>query len=886
VELLEREVELATFEDALARAAHGEGRVLLVSGEAGIGKTTLVRQLAERAAERARVLLGACDDLLTPRTLGPLRDLQLGESAPLRRALGTSADREAVFTAVLEEFSDPLRPTVVIVEDAHWADEATRDVLVFLGRRVATMPTVLVVTYRDELAPDHPLRTVLGLLSGRWVERLRLHPLSADALTALAADASISPERLRALTGGNPFLVTEALAAADPTAVPLTVRDAVVARTQRLGDGARDVLALLAVTPQGLELDLLGALVPSALDEVAATERLGLTEVVEDRVRFRHDLLRGAVTSSLASATLRHAHARILRELEPADPDPARAAHHAVGAGDVLAIVRFAPAAAREAMTVASHRDAIVLLEESLRHEAHLTSAQHVDLLRWYAFELYLSNRHRDGMRAAERVVGMLEDADGEALGKALTLLSHVACWAAQPDVAMEAAERAIGVLEAASHSEAGPAAGGARVAAYANLAFVRAMHGALDRSREAASRALELSESPELRHVRPYALIQFGAATSLAGDRSGERCLREGIELAQEVGRDEYVPLGCTWQAMSALRHGRPDEVERWTDFGIRYSDEQQLDIGLTTLRMLHHELQLRRGQVRAAEEGLAELVEDREATSWGQSVACTLLGRLRARRGDDASALELLARGWRLAAQSGEPERIARAGAGWYEWAALYDDDQARRWGDEALAATRRVRNPWLLGELLRLRAEVVGAEPRGEGGRNEDGLREADRGQDHVAEPWAAGLHGAWQEAAAGWASLGWPYEQARELAAAGQASAMVEALTIYDRLGASRAAWQLRRRLREQGVERVPRGPARDTRENPAGLTGRQLEVLNLLVRGLTNAQIADELVLSIRTVDHHVSAILSKLGVPTRNEAATAAARLGIIAPAP
>jgi hypothetical protein len=113
------------------------------------------------------VLVGACDDLLTPRTLGPFRDLPLGEASPLRRALDAAADRDAVFAAVLEECSDPLRPTLVVIEDAHWADEATRDVLAFLGRRVVRMPTVLVVTYRDELAVDHPLRAVLGGSPGR-----------------------------------------------------------------------------------------------------------------------------------------------------------------------------------------------------------------------------------------------------------------------------------------------------------------------------------------------------------------------------------------------------------------------------------------------------------------------------------------------------------------------------------------------------------------------------------------------------------------------------------------------------------------------------------------------------------------------------------------------
>jgi ATP/maltotriose-dependent transcriptional regulator MalT len=885
VELLERETELAVFETAFAATARGEGRVLLVSGEAGLGKTTLVRALVDRVADRARVLLGACDDLLTPRTLGPFRDLRLGESSPLRRALEDGADRDAVFGAVLEECRDPLRPTVLVVEDAHWADEATRDVLAFLGRRVAGMPTLVVVTYRDELAVDHPLRAVLGGLAGPGVHRLLLQPLSDDALRTLASGGTVAPDRLRELTGGNPFLVAEVLAAADPTTVPLTVRDAVAARLARLDLSARDVLVLLAVAPAGLELELLGRLDPHALEDVAATERLGLTEVVDGRVRFRHDLLRDAVSATATAAATTHAHARILAALGTADPEPSRAAHHAVGAGDVPAIARFAPPTARRAMAVASHRDAIVLLEQALRHETHLDPAHHIDLLRWYAFELYLANRHRDAQRAAARAVRMLEEvgaaptgahapADapthangehvpGEALGKALTLLSHVACWAAQPQVAREAAARSRAALAGASPEP--------RAVAAANHAFVLAMQGDLARSVTAAAEAAELTCEPALRHVRPYALIQLGAATALGGDRAGDELLEQGVELAQEVGRHEYVPLGCTWRSMSAIRHARPDEVERWTSFGIRYADQHQIDVGVTTLRMLQHELQLRRGELGAAEAGLRDLVADVEATAWGQSAACTLLGRLLARRGDEAPAFELLGRGWRLALQSDEPERLARAAAGWYEWAQLYDDPQARRWGDEGLAVTRTADNPWLLGELLRLRAELD-APP-------------LERVEAEVCGPWADGLRGAWRAAAAGWARLGWPYEQARELAASGEVPAMVEALAIHDRLGTERAAWQLRRRLRERGVRRVPRGPARDTRANPAGLTTRQLEVLRLLAAGRTNTQIAEELVVSTRTVDHHVSAVLSKLGVPSRAEAARVAAELGLTAPA-
>ena len=141
----------------------------------------------------------------------------------------------------------------------------------------------------------------------------------------------------------------------------------------------------------------------------------------------------------------------------------------------------------------------------------------------------------------------------------------------------------------------------------------------------------------------------------------------------------------------------------------------------------------------------------------------------------------------------------------------------------------------------------------------------------------EPYAAALRGDWRSAAEAWLGAGDPYEHAVALAESGQVEPTLEALTILDGLGAGPAVAMVRRRLRELGVTRLPRRPQPGTRANPAGLTGRQLEILRLVAAGRSNGEIAQHLVLSPRTVDHHVAAILQKLGVPTRRDAAARAA---------
>jgi predicted ATPase len=218
MDLLERAALLDELSGALADTAEG-GRVVLVAGEAGIGKSTLVKRFTERQAAQARFLLGACDPLLTPRALGPLHDIARQTGGRLAELLASGSPREAVFAALLDQLTRPPRQ-VVVVEDTHWADEATLDLLVFLGRRLERTPAMLIVTYRDdEVGADHPLRGVLGALPQGVVRRVRPQPLSEAAVAELARRAGRPAAGLRELTGGNPLLVTEMLAAGD-TGVP------------------------------------------------------------------------------------------------------------------------------------------------------------------------------------------------------------------------------------------------------------------------------------------------------------------------------------------------------------------------------------------------------------------------------------------------------------------------------------------------------------------------------------------------------------------------------------------------------------------------------------------------------------------------------------------
>jgi len=268
-------------------------------------------------------------------------------------------------------------------------------------------------------------------------------------------------------------------------------------------------------------------------------------------------------------------------------------------------------------------------------------------------------------------------------------------------------------------------------------------------------------------------------------------------------------------------------------------------------------HLLQMHHGDWDAAEQGLRRLVEEGSRSVF-DAHRLPVYGRMLARRGRE-DAERVLERAWELSDRQRAPIGLARAALAIVEWAWLNDRPDRARWAADAIL-------PWMQGgawntmrgELLRYLARA--------GVR-----REPFSG---CPEPWATGLRGDWEAAAAGWARIGDPYERALELTESGDAGPALEGLRVLDELGAAAAA-VVRRRLRERGLRPPPQRRPDRRRSHPAGLTDREIDVLDLVAQGATNAEIAAELVLSVRTVDHHVSSILGKLGARTRREAVAA-----------
>ena len=827
-------------------------------GEAGVGKSSLVHAFLAAAAGRARVLAGACEDLLTPRALGPLRDAaRSAAGGPLAVALSPRTDPDLVFTAACDELASPPSPAILVIEDAHWADGATLDVLRYLGPRVPSLPAVLLVTYRDDaLARNHPLRGVLGALGSAAATRLPLTRLTLDAVRQLAAATNVDPGELFRLTGGNPFYVTEVLANPDAV-VPPTVVDAILARVGALSWEAQGALDRLAVVPSGAEVSLLRVLVGD-LAPVAEAERAGVVEVRGEVVAFRHELARRAVAESLPASVRLDLNADVLRALlTRPDPDLFRVLHHAVEAGDDAAVVTHGTAAAREATRVGAHRQAAACYAQVLARGHLLTTARRAALGEAYAWALSNSNQLHFATDAAATAAELWrQHGDDSRLVRALVTLSRQQWLTERTVVARASGERAFDLARPLGDSYQ-------TALATLNLGGLLVLTDREEDGLAYLDEALRIAERCGAASVAALCHNYRGSALLQLGDLSGCAELLRSVAQAARLDNHEYV-MRAYYNLIEGLwRLGEYRQALSYIEQGENFGRDRDFRVYGYMFAARRCRLALMRGQLTAAEAGLRELLAGQDDPGMIGRETVPILARVLVRQGS-AEAPEWLALAARHAERADVLEWLVPTGLAHIEHAWLTGDRaQADPYPELLLERTSRPGMLVQRGELLvYLRRLGYPAEPF-----------------PGCPEPYAAALRGDWRSAADAWLRDGDPYERAVELAGSGEIEPAREALTALDGLGAKPAVAIVRSRLRDLGVTRLPRRPQPGTLVNPAGLTDRQLEILRLVATGLSNAEIARRLVVSPRTVDHHVAAILQKLGVHTRRDAAARAAEL-------
>jgi DNA-binding CsgD family transcriptional regulator/tetratricopeptide (TPR) repeat protein len=858
MELLEREQQFSELRRFLTESSAGSGRVVFVGGEAGAGKSALTEDFTRRFAREIPSYWGHTDALDTSQALAPVYELAASLS------LGTPASsilpsRDELFSRIFARLAPPNPACMVIFEDLHWADEATLDFVRFLGRRIQRTRSLLIVTYRDdELQPTHPLRRVLGELTGQHASRLLLKPLSLEAVGRMTQGTSRNAQQVYDITGGNPFFVREVLSA-PADAVPETVRDAIAARMNQCSAAARELAEVVAMVPGKAEFWLLNELLGDCGEAADESVARGLLQHHGSALGYRHELGRRAIEAATPRAQVQSLNQRILSALIGHKADASRLMHHAFHAQDIDAVLALAPQAAAEAARLGAHRQAASHLSIALRNADRLDGAQRAWLYEMHATECDITLDIPAAIDSASKALTLRSDLkDVRAQARVLLLLAHQYWKSGCQSEADGHVDRAIELLE--------PLQAGRDLAlAYSTRSQLAMTSDRIQLAINEGRLALKLAERIGDQATRSHALNNIGSALLLAGDPSGLALLELSLDVALNYNLHDHAGRAYSSLVSIGVRNQNSELVNRYIAQGVVYCEDHEVQDCLSTLRGYLAYFALIGGEWEKAAQGAAEVLNHHMPAVAQRLPALIVLACVRARRGDPGVD-ELLDEAARLAAGTGEFQRIgsvacARAEVAWYR-------GDRKRIVEEVEIGLRSIRlhnDRWLRGELMFWRhlAEPHSVIPSG------------------LAEPYVAMMEGDWSKAAAQWLQVGDPYKQALALSF-GPEEALRQSLDILEPLGAGPLAAMVRLRLRELGVRGIPRGPRASTRKNPGGLTSREVQVLKLLVHGHTNGELAQRLHLSPKTVDHHVSSVLQKLEVRSRTEAVAAAFGLGIL----
>jgi DNA-binding CsgD family transcriptional regulator/tetratricopeptide (TPR) repeat protein len=841
--LHEREQQLAALAEYAADARSGNGRLVLVTGEAGIGKTSLVDAFRASRPD-TRWLWAACDGGFTPRPLAPLHEIATEVGGRLRDLCLTDADRNELFTEFLSVLTSSDRPIGVVLEDLHWADESTLDWLSHLSRRLERLPVVVLATYRDDEPDDGLLATVIGRLASHGsTRRVPVPPLTRAAVARLAGDDG----EVHALTGGNPFYVGEVLALTD-SAVPPSVADVVRARVLRHTPPAQRILAAAALLARPASAEKLAAVTgvsPTAVDECITS---GTLVAIGTGFGFRHELTRRAVEQGVPSVQATELHRIALLALEREGVDAAELTHHAVGAGDVPAILRHAPEAGRAAAEASAHREAIVQFRRALAHADQMSDDVRAELEEAIAESLSTRDQWAEAEPHWQRAIDLRRTL-GEPTDLSRCLRRYGVClWRLCRTEESRAAERE-------------------------SFQIMRDRDDTVERGLAFFNRVVSDEVPP---HERRLALDECVRIAEELGDLSllGRASLAKA-SIGSPIGIVDYAALeealdhglrardntlaACAYTSLYEFSIDTL-ELEAYTDRydeALTFSLEHEQHTYSVCLRSSRVTELMRRGD-NAAAVGLALATMNETISPINELHLGLGLARAGFRLGRP-EAPEWLDRLWSLVAGNDEIFWLLQVATAAAEAAWLTGDPGYVT--ETVLEAHRAGRgaHPWMQGELVSWLAR----------------LGERVDPETVVPTPYALEIAGRYADAAEVWRGLGCPFEAAVALTSTGDAESMRTALEMFIGLGTRPATSIVRNRLQRRGI-RVPaaRGPRATTAAHPAGLTAREAEILAELREGLTNAQIAARLFISQRTVDHHVSSILAKLGVATRGEAAS------------
>lgn len=860
--LIERDNELSYLNNLIPNVNRRRGSIVQIIGEAGIGKTSLISAFIENAPRSVIVSLGMCDALYTPRPLGAVYETALNLGGKCQQAAERRASAEELFPIVLAQLQRTNAPVICVIEDVHWADNGTLDFIRFLGRRISGLPVLLILTFRgNEVSPHHALSPVLGDLPSSNLHRLELAPLTSDGVAQLNQNNAISTKDILKVTGGNPFFVTELLASqhGDLTSVPGSVREAVNARLSRISADERRFLETASLIPVSIQIPHLNPLFGGNAEMLAsACIGRGLLKRQRDgSIRFRHELARLATADRLTSIEQRSIHEKLLNVILEIDTPPLdRLVHHAAGALNTKVVLKYAPLAAEEASNVGSHREAAAHLATALEFVSEAKPELAARLYEDWAYVAGLALKIDDEVIDARRHAITLWRALGrkDKVGENLRWLSRLHWYRGESTKAAQYSDDAVRILEAekASPEQA--------------LAFsLRSqMHMLNDRMPEAikwGEKAINIAETFGREDIKVHALNNIGTAKMFRGDTSGLPLMQESLRLARKLKRHEDVARVYTNLAEYAVEFRDFDLAEKNLSDGIAFDTEHDLDNWTFYLIGRLAQLRLEQGRLQDAATIAEGVLQRDDQTLLMKLPAKIVLAKSKMRLGQ-SDAQRHLSEALQAALSVGEVQYIIPARTCFVEFGALHGVTADTR--EHCMALSELAPD-----QIMRWRRAEIWFWARACHLEVATGLIE------DLPEPYMSIFETQPAHAADQFSNIGMSYHSAYALMLSDTDPDILESYKLAREMGAIPLATRCRDRASERGLtrklSRTPRGPYSASKSHPLGLTRKEQEVLSELATGASNAEIAERLSRSCRTIENHVSAVLQKMNASSRTD---------------
>jgi predicted ATPase/DNA-binding CsgD family transcriptional regulator len=865
MELIERDSFLSLMRAEFEKVSESEGHCILVSGEAGIGKTSLVKTFCKSTQKQYKIYQGTCDALFTPRPLGPILDIiwQMQGGHSWANTLNIS-DRSALFSQFHHELANQQESTIIVIEDIHWADEATLDFIKFFARRINRLHCLFILTYRDnEIHIHHPLRTVLGQLSPDSFTRLQLTPLSRQAVEKMSIERGYNGEDVYSISGGNPFYVNEILASYS-IGVPDNIRDSVLSSFNRLDEKTKQIWEILSVLPTGFEIKYLEKMEPAYAAALHNCLDLRILIPKNGLITFKHELYRRTIENSLSPLVRMSLNKRILdlfRESFEKNKEIERIIHHAKNANENEIVVEYAPLAARQAAAVGAHIEASKLYLTAIEYYHGNDKDILLQFYESYAYECYLTNQITEAIIYATKALNLWKAKnDIERTGNCMRFLSRLWWYHGNGKKAETYADQAIQLLADQPSSRA-------KAMALSNISQLKMLSYEFDECISWGEKAIAMAKELADEEILCHALNNVGTTLSRiqSSRRKGVELLQQSLGIALKNPFDEHAGRAYVNLASNAVKMKDYLSAKKVLTEGIQYCEERDIDAYTNYLLAFKARLSLETGNWNEAYRIAENLIKKEDQPPVVKIEALVVAATIKMRRGDQ-DALPLLLEAKEKAFETMEPQRIIPAIVALleYEWitgASLIEkadlDYAITLIGYKGFIYERSEFSFW----LRKARKQKLPIEGFYEG-YNTDNAKLALK---------ASGL----------WKQLGCLYEQALTLFE-GNDDDKREAIEIFDKLGAEAICEKMKFEMRASGIKKIPRGTRKSTKSNPANLTERELDVLRLLKDDLQNKEIAAKLFISPKTVDHHITAIFFKLEVNSRAKAVQEAIRLDII----